>query len=185
MAVAIVVRQRRVRIAASRLARAAVRALHSLGREGSDVDIALVDDADIRRLNGTFRGIRRRTDVLAFPMEAPDAGSPLLGEIVISTDTALRQARRVRVPLGAELELLVTHGVLHLVGYDDRDPVEASLMHEREREIMSAGRTPPPARLWRGLLSASVGAGSARPAPTVGGLRKVRPGPARQARSTA
>jgi hypothetical protein len=50
--------------------------------------------------------------------------------------------------------LLVTHGVLHLVGYDDRDPVEARLMHERERQILSAGRRPPPARLWRGLLDA-------------------------------
>jgi len=149
MAVAIVDCQRRVRIAASRLVRAAARALHSLGREGSDVDIALVDDADIRRLNGAFRGIRRRTDVLAFPMEAPGAGSPLLGQIVISPETARRQARRVKVPLAVELELLVTHGVLHLVGYDDRDPVEASLMHEREREILGPKA---PARLWKGLL---------------------------------
>ena len=58
------------------------------------------------------------------------------------------------VPLATELDLLVTHGVLHLIGYDDRDPVEARLMHERERQILSAGRRQPPARLWRGLLDA-------------------------------
>lgn len=156
MAVAIVNRQRRVRLGAARLARAARRALLSLGHDGSDVDIAVVDDADIRRLNLAFRGIRRHTDVLAFPMEAPGAGSPLLGQVVISAETALRQSRRLDVPLGVELELLVTHGVLHLVGYDDRDPVEALLMHEREREIIAAGRKPPPARLWKGLLSASL-----------------------------
>ena len=152
MAVAIMNRQRRVRIGAARIARAASRALASLGRQGSDVDITVVDDADIRRLNLAFRGIRRRTDVLAFPLEAAGAGSALLGQVVISADTARRQARRARVPVAVELELLVTHGVLHLAGYDDRDPVEASLMHEREREILSAGRPGPPGRLWAGLL---------------------------------
>jgi probable rRNA maturation factor len=72
----------------------------------------------------------------------------LVGQIVVSADTAARQARRVRVPVALELDLLVTHGVLHLVGYDDRDPVEAVLMHRREREILSAA----PDRLWAGLL---------------------------------
>src|SRR5207302_2006012 len=56
-------------------------------------------------------------------------------------------------PLATELDLLVTHGVLHAIGYDDRDPVEAGLMHAREREILSAGGRRPPARLWRGLLA--------------------------------
>jgi len=71
---------------------------------------------------------------------------------VISAETARRQARRLDIPLATELDLLVTHGVLHLVGYDDRDPVEARLMHERERQILSTGRRQPPARLWHGLL---------------------------------
>jgi len=73
-----------------------------------------------------------------------------VGQVVISIDTAARQAQRVGVPLAAELELLVTHGVLHLVGYDDRDPVEARLMHEREREVLG---TRAPAALWKGLLA--------------------------------
>ena len=50
-----------------------------------------------------------------------------------------------------EMELLVTHAILHLVGYDDRDPVEAELMHGREREILASARTVP-RRLWAGLL---------------------------------
>src|SRR5262249_62152199 len=100
---------------------------------------------------GAWRGVARRPDVLAFPLETPGPAA-LVGQVVISLDTASRQARRVGVPLAAELELLVTHGVLHLVGYDDRDPVEARLMHEREREILSTGRRRPPDRLWRGLL---------------------------------
>jgi probable rRNA maturation factor len=74
-----------------------------------------------------------------------------VGQIVLSAETAARQAARLRVPCARELELLVTHGVLHLVGYDDRDPVEADLMHRRERAILGSGRRHP-ARLWRGLL---------------------------------
>ena len=149
MPAAIVDRQRRVAIPASRLARAAQRALDGLGRPDSDVDVAIVDDAQIRALNATHRGIHRRTDVLAFPLELPCAASGLLGQIVISADTAARQARRMNVPLALELELLTTHGVLHLAGYDDRDPIEADLMHRREKELLGATA---PARLWRGLL---------------------------------
>jgi len=149
MPAAIVDRQRRVAVPTSRLARAAQRALHALGRPDGEVDVAIVDDAEIRALNATHRGIRRRTDVLAFPLELPGAASGLLGQVVISADTAARQARRVGVPLALEFELLTTHGVLHLAGYDDRDPVEADLMHRREKELLGASA---PARLWRGLL---------------------------------
>ena len=149
MPAAIVDRQRRVAVPRSRLARAAQRALDALGRPASEVDVAVVDDAEIRVLNAAHRGIRRRTDVLAFPLELAGAASGLLGQIVISADTAARQARRLGVPLGLELELLTTHGVLHLAGYDDRDPVEAGLMHRRERELLGDAA---PAKLWRGLL---------------------------------
>jgi len=141
-------RQRRVPIAVSRLARAVARALAAVGRPGGTVEVAVVGDAEIRRLNARYRGISRRTDVLAFPLEAPDAAGQLVGQIVVSADTARRQARRLHVPLALELDLLVTHGTLHLVGYDDRDPLEAELMHRRERDILRDA----PDRLWRGLL---------------------------------
>jgi probable rRNA maturation factor len=119
------------------------------------VDVLVVDDAEIRRLNARHRGVARRTDVLAFPLEAPGVAVPLVGQIVISAETASRQARRLEIPLATELDLLVTHGVLHLVGYDDRDPVEATLMHGREREILETGRRRLPAQLWQGLLQDS------------------------------
>ena len=151
MGAAITNRQRRVPVSPSRLERAAMRALAAVGRPTGEVEIDVVDDPQIRRLNHQFRGIRRRTDVLAFPLEIPDA--PLVGQIVISADTAQRQARRVGVALGTELDLLVTHGILHLIGYDDRDPVEADLMHRRERDIL--GRRAPE-HLWRGLLRADL-----------------------------
>ena len=136
------------------LTRAAARALRAVGREGASVEIALVDDAEIRRLNRAFRGVTRRTDVLAFPLEVAGAAGGLVGQIVISRDTARRQARRLGVPLALELRLLVTHGVLHVIGYDDRDPVEAHLMHCRERAILESGHQRIPDRLWKGLLHA-------------------------------
>lgn len=79
---------------------------------------------------------------------------PLLGEVVISAETAARQADQLGVAPALELDLLLVHGLLHLVGYDDHIPAEARRMHERAREILSAGRRQPlPARLWTGLLS--------------------------------
>ncbi len=171
-------RQRRVAIAVSRLARAVGRALAAVGRPGGTVEVAVVGDAEIRRLNARYRGIGRRTDVLAFPLEAPDAAGQLVGQIVVSADTARRQARRLHVPLALELDLLVTHGTLHLVGYDDRDPVEADLMHRRERDILPAA----PERLWTGLLHASKACsirsamtGRAEPRPSRTGHRRPRP----------
>jgi probable rRNA maturation factor len=149
MAAVVDQRQRRVPVSATRVARAIDRTLAAVGRPAGVVEVAIVDDAEIRTLNAAHRGVRRRTDVLAFPLEAPDAG-PLVGQLVICADVAARQARRLRVPLALELDLIATHGALHLVGYDDRDPVEADLMHRREREIL--GDTPE--RLWRGLLTA-------------------------------
>ena len=167
MGVAIRNRQRRVAVSRPLLARAAARALAAAGRPAGEVEIDVVDDREIRRLNHRFRGVGRRTDVLAFPLEIPDA--TLVGQIVISAETAARQARAVGVSLGVELALLATHGVLHLIGYDDRDPVEADLMHRRERDILSSGRRRPPENLWRGLLLPERGLRPRNPVGSSGG----------------
>ena len=75
MAVVVDLRQRRIPVSRARLARAVDRALTAVGRPAGLIEVAVVDDAEIRRLNATHRGIVRRTDVLAFSLEAPDAGS--------------------------------------------------------------------------------------------------------------
>jgi probable rRNA maturation factor len=130
----------------------AARTLTALGRADCEVHVALVDDREISRLNRRYRGARRATDVLAFNLASPGP-SRLLGEVVISAETAARQAARLRIPVALELDLLLVHGLLHLVGYDDHAPAKARLMHEREREILTGGRRRPlPDRLWTGLL---------------------------------
>jgi probable rRNA maturation factor len=148
--------QRRVRVSLPRLRRLARRVLAAVGRSDSDVHVSVVGDRDIRSLHARYLGRRRATDVMAFNLDGGPASSLLLGEVVISADTALRQSRRVRVPVALEIDLLLVHGILHLAGWDDHTPADALRMHEREREILSAPRRRPiPERLWTGLLSAS------------------------------
>lgn len=151
MAVELANLQRKVSISPRRIRRTAGRVLRELGRVGARVHLTFVDDALIRRLNARYLRHRRPTDVLAFPLDAPGP-SRLWGEIVVSAETARRQARRLGIPVGLELDLLVVHGLLHLAGYDDGEPREARLMHQREREILQGGARVLPARLWTGLL---------------------------------
>ncbi len=154
MPVAVSNLQRGSRVSSERLRTVARRALAALGRADREVHVTVVDDRRIRALNTRYLGIRRATDVLAFDLAGPGPAR-LWGEVIVSAETAARQARRLGVPLAAELDLLVVHGLLHLAGYDDHEPRRARRMHARAREIL-AGRSPRsiPARLWAGLLEA-------------------------------
>jgi probable rRNA maturation factor len=144
--------QRRRRVSRPRLARVARSALVLLGHTRRDLHVAVVGDREVRRLHERYLGQRRATDVLAFEVDGPGP-SRLLGEVIISADTAARQASRVGVALALEMDLLLVHGLLHLVGYDDHDPDAARRMHEREYQILSrVRRCPPPACLFTGLL---------------------------------
>ena len=143
-----------MKVSASRLAKVARSALQSLGRTHQDLDVAIVSDREIRRLNVRYLGKRGSTDVLAFDVSSPGP-SKLLGEVVVSADTAARQAAALGIAVALELDLLLVHGLLHLAGYDDHDPAGARRMHERAREILSGRRRRPlPSRLWTGLLPA-------------------------------
>ena len=144
--------QRCVRVNLSRLRRLGQRALAALDRADREIHVSIVDDRSIRRLHARYLGSRRATDVISFNLEGPPS-SPLLGEIVISAETAARQSRRVGVSVALEIDLLLVHGLLHLAGWDDHSPEDARLMHERARAILASGaRRPPPDRIWDGLL---------------------------------
>ena len=117
MPVAISNLQRRSRVFPGRLRAVARRALAALGRADREVHVTVVDDRRIRALNARYLGTRRATDVLAFDLAGPGPGR-LWGEVIVSAETAARHARRLRVPLAVELDLLVVHGLLHLAGMD-------------------------------------------------------------------
>ena len=112
----------------------------AVGELQSELSLELVGDGRMRRLNRLYRQKDRTTDVLAFPMREADNPCPmLLGDVVISVPTALRQASEAGRSLNDELAALLVHGVLHLCGYDhERSEREAARMHRREREILRA-----------------------------------------------
>ena len=143
--------QRKVRVSPGRIRRTAESALSALCRGDRSVHVSVVDDPAIRRLNARYLRSRKTTDVLAFDLEAPGP-SRLMGEVIVCVDTAKRQARRLGVSVALEVDLLVVHGLLHLAGWDDHEPREARLMHEREREILAETGRRAPSRLWNGLL---------------------------------
>jgi probable rRNA maturation factor len=91
------------------------------------VVVALVDDATMARLHSQFLGKSGPTDVLSFPH----------GEIVVSADTARREAESRDIPPLSELVLYVVHGALHLKGYDDKRPKDKAKMRAAERRVLS------------------------------------------------
>jgi probable rRNA maturation factor len=101
---------------------------HARGAAETEMTVVLVDDAAIAERNRADRGVDGPTDVLAYPLHEPgDAGFPdvpHLGDVMISLDTARRQARSRGRPAWHEVAVLASHGLLHLVGFDHRSTDE-------------------------------------------------------------
>ena len=121
--------------------------LDAAGLPGAGLSLSFVGDRAIRRLNREHRGKDRPTDVLSFPLFEPfavprrrtDVGPEvLLGDVVISLDTAERQARAYDAPLGDEVARLLIHGILHLIGHDHEQPGERRRMVREERRLAGA-----------------------------------------------
>lgn len=119
------------RVSRARLKRVARRALRA---ENVDtvLTIYITDDDESRALNRKFHATNAPTDVLSFPAGADD----YLGDVVISYERARVQARAAGWPIVNELELLAVHGILHLLGYDDRTPRARKRMWKRQEEIL-------------------------------------------------
>jgi len=129
-------RQRTVRVARPPLEAFLARVRQQLRLNGAEITVCLVTDKSIAQMNETFRRKKGPTDVLSFPSDssarqtrasryrarprriAPSAEEPFLGDIAISPATARRNAKKFRRTLPDELQILILHGVLHLLGYD-------------------------------------------------------------------
>ena len=126
-------------------------AVKNEGIEDAELSVAIADDAIIRELNMEFRQKDAATDVLSFPAndvtkplkemmdegfepEIGEGGAPFLGDIVISTDTAARQAEEYGNTLQEEMCFLAVHGTLHLLGYDHIEPADEEIMREKQRQ---------------------------------------------------
>jgi len=105
----------------------------------SSLTIVITDDQTIQDLNLRFREIDMPTDVLSFPAGYvdPDSGTPYLGDVIISYPQAVIQAKQRGHPVDHELQLLVIHGTLHLLGYDHAETAQKAHMWALQAEILT------------------------------------------------
>jgi probable rRNA maturation factor len=153
-------------LALALLARTAAAALDAVDAPApASIGLILADDAELAQLNATHMGVDGPTDVLSFPLLPPSAfgsGAPEpavprppgtrihLGDIVVSVERATEQASTgrggqtgdVRSSAADELRLLVTHGVLHICGWDHATPAEETAMRDLERRLLGAALSP-------------------------------------------
>ena len=104
----------------------------------SELTIILTDDSKVHDLNRDYLGIDAPTDVLSFPASEtdPETGARYIGDIIISLPYAARSAEKAGHPLESEVQLLVVHGVLHLLGHDHAKPGEKAKMWKAQTEIL-------------------------------------------------
>lgn len=122
----------------ARLRRCGQAVLSAIGESRSELSIALVDDPEIKELNARWRNRRESTDVLSFSQiegDFADHRAGLLGDVVISVETAAAQAATRHRGLDEVVTRLLIHGVLHLIGHDHVKDAEALLMRAEERRI--------------------------------------------------
>lgn len=136
------------------LKKRAERMLAALDLSGVEVSLALVGDEAIRELNKQWRRKDKPTDVLSFPMmddarpsAPPSTGLTLIGDVVVSTVTAARQARARKATLADEITVLLAHGVLHLLGFDHGTDDEESEMNAYAGVLVAAAASRHPMRL--------------------------------------
>jgi len=116
--------------------------LSVLGFTDSELSVTIVGDRTMRRLNREYRGIDKPTNVLSFSMtegDFPGLNPQLLGDVIISADTAVREAQEQGITFPERLGFLLLHGILHLAGYDHErsGEDEARRMERKQRELLT------------------------------------------------
>jgi probable rRNA maturation factor len=142
MPIAIENRQKKIILDSRRIRRSLKRLMNELGCEDRELSLLLVDDDQIREINRTYLNRDRSTNVISFSMTEGEFGTinpRLLGDIVLSAETAARDAAAAGIDQMDEVEFLLIHGLLHLIGYEHENttPGESRRMKTRERELFS------------------------------------------------
>ena len=129
--------------------------IHDISKRKVSVDITMVSNEEIRELNKTTRGIDKVTDVLSYPAEMikfpfdisqysdsinPENNTLYLGEIMISRDVMKEQAKEYGHSESRECAFLITHGLLHLLGYDHIDELDRKVMNAKEDEVLTKAK---------------------------------------------
>ncbi len=114
----VLIKVRKGKVGRRKLEDKVFRILRILGISGAEISVLITDDEEIKELNRRYRGKDEPTDVLSFPIGEKVGGTLILGDVVVSVDTALRQAKDTGLSLDEVLDRLLIHGILHLIGYD-------------------------------------------------------------------
>ncbi len=111
-----------------------------MGCDAHEISIVITDNNQIQQLNKSYRGIDKPTNVLAFPMQEGqfvDITPGLLGDVVISCDTAQQEADMADITLLERMSQLLIHGILHLMGFDhETSPADAEKMEDKSLELL-------------------------------------------------
>lgn len=133
--------------------------IEELQLQDKDISFVLTDDKRIHQLNKIYRHIDRPTDVLAFAMqegEFAELAGPVLGDVIVSVETARKQATERSVPLVAELTMLLAHGLLHLLGWDHETPAKDRRMRAETERLCRAAAPSEPAKPVRPASAAKT-----------------------------
>ncbi len=158
-------------VSTSEIQRAGEALLRAIKLPRAELSVVLCDDATIHALNRDYRRKDKPTDVLAFALREGPGGhlaGDLLGDVIISLDTATRQAKERGVATRDEVRMLLTHGLLHLIGWDHRNDAEDKRMRaETDRLLAALSRaekraTPPPTKTARKTARRSTGKPAAK-----------------------
>lgn len=140
MPIHILIRKQKWALPTADIRRKAAVILDSVGLLNAELSLLFTDDSEIKELNRQYRGRDNPTDVLSFSQAGKGetiAADGLLGDVVISVDTAQRQADEYGVTLTEEIDRLLIHGILHLAGYDhETSPTDAKKMRAKERALI-------------------------------------------------
>ncbi len=148
MTIAVTNQQNHIRLNLSQISKITKVILKHANIFTAELSLVFVDDRKIRTINRQYLNHDYATDVLSFnfaPATKPSAKSNskfknknlvLTGEIIISTETALRQAEQFQTSAVYEIKLYIVHGILHLLGYDDHAPAAVRLMRAEETRLM-------------------------------------------------
>ena len=136
--------QKKIRINHARILRAVKKTFLYKKVEGATLSVVFVTDQRIKALNKKYLKREYTTDVLSFDLrENLKVTKNVEGEIIISTDTAKRNARIFGTSVNREIVLYVVHGILHLLGFDDHTPGQIKRMRGEERKILNLLENPP------------------------------------------
>ncbi len=133
--------QNKLKIDKEKITKCAEFILKEMGEDSAELSLLFVNDSHIKRLNRKYRDVDLKTDVLAFSMREGHGlpeGSPILGDVVISTETAKREAKKRRIPIQKEILLYLAHGILHLLGYKDETASDKKKMMLKQKEFLEA-----------------------------------------------